>query len=133
MTVAITGGTGFVGQAVLDIAAVYGVKVRALARTIPKDRPIVDWITGSLFDEEAVANLVHNCDAIIHIAGLTNTPDPAQFDVVNVDGTRAIVEAAKAAGVTRFIFVSSLAAREPDLSRYGASKARAEALVQQSG
>jgi len=43
------------------------------------------------------------------------------------------MEACKAAGVRRFIFVSSLSAREPDLSRYGASKAKAEAAVKTSG
>lgn len=132
-TVAVTGGTGFVGQAVLDAMARRGVSARALARKVPDDRPQVEWISGNLGDQAALDRLVDGADAVIHIAGLTNTPDPAEFDVANVTGTAAILEATKKADVKRFIFVSSLSAREPQLSAYGASKARAEELVAASG
>jgi nucleoside-diphosphate-sugar epimerase len=70
---------------------------------------------------------------VVHVAGLTNTPDPAQFEVANVGGTANVIAAMAQAGVRRLIFVSSLAAREPTLSAYGASKARAETLVEASG
>jgi nucleoside-diphosphate-sugar epimerase len=56
----------------------------------------------------------------------------ADFQRVDVDGHRALIAAAEAAGVQRFVFVSSLSAREPGLSAYGASKARAERLVKAS-
>lgn len=128
--IAITGGTGFVGQAVLDAAA---GKIRALARTVPDDRPDIEWVQGSLSDTAALAKLVDGADAIIHIAGLTNTPDIAKFKTANVDGTQAIIDAAKAARVKRFVFVSSLSARKPELSAYGTSKAEAEKLVESSG
>ncbi|MGB7373678.1 NAD-dependent epimerase/dehydratase family protein [Pontixanthobacter sp.] len=131
--VAITGGTGFVGQAVLDRIVRLGLKARALARTVPADRPDIDWVHGSLSDHAALTRLVSGADAVIHIAGLTNTPDPANFYAANVDGTAAVIAAAKAARVQRFIFVSSLSARKPELSRYGASKLAAEELVMGSG
>jgi nucleoside-diphosphate-sugar epimerase len=70
---------------------------------------------------------------VVHIAGLTNTPDPAEFTAANVTGTAQVIAAMKAAKVRRLVFVSSLAARKPDLSAYGASKAEAEALVEASG
>ena len=54
------------------------------------------------------------------------------FHLGNVSGTEALVEAATLAGVRRFVFVSSLAAREPGLSRYGKSKRHAEEVVQTS-
>lgn len=130
MTVALTGGTGFVGQAVLDVLARRGIAVRALARTVPKDgREPIEWVPGSLADQAALARLVDGVEAVIHIAGLTTSHDPAELDAANAEGTLALVEAAKAAGVRRFVFVSSLAAREPDLSAYGASKAKAERIV----
>lgn len=132
-TVAITGGTGFVGQAVLDTAAERGLAVRALARKIPTGRDSVEWVSGSLGDKAALSELVSETQAVIHIAGLTNTPDPAEFEVANVAGTQTMIDACKRAGVKRFVFVSSLSARKPDLSQYGASKARAEELVQASG
>ena len=133
MTIAVTGGTGFVGQAVLDLLRHRSVAVRALARTVPSDRPEVDWVAGSLADTAALDQLVDGASAVLHIAGLTNAPDPAHFTAANVGGTAAMIAAARKAGIDRFVFVSSLAAREPSLSAYGASKAEAEALVAQSG
>ena len=127
--VAVTGGTGFVGQAVLDAMDEADLNVRALARTVPQCRDRVDWVQGSLSDENALAELVKGTDTVIHIAGLTNTPDPSDFKIANVDGTAAIIAAAKAAKVKRLVFVSSLSARKPDLSHYGASKLAAEELV----
>ncbi|MEC9066118.1 MAG: NAD(P)-dependent oxidoreductase [Pseudomonadota bacterium] len=133
-TLALTGGTGFVGQATLDAIAQGGLAARALARKVPAEsRPGIDWVRGSLSDREALARLVEGAEAVIHIAGLTSTLVPAEFEAANVAGTLALVEAAKAAGVRRFVFVSSLAARRPDLSAYGASKARAEKIVAASG
>jgi nucleoside-diphosphate-sugar epimerase len=81
----------------------------------------------------ALRQLVRGAEAVIHVAGVVNAPDAAQFESGNVLGTLNVIEAAKAGGVQRFIHVSSLSAREPDLSAYGASKARAEKLVMASG
>ncbi|WP_299191554.1 NAD(P)-dependent oxidoreductase [uncultured Erythrobacter sp.] len=130
---AITGATGFVGAATLDEALDAGHQVRALTRKPQGPREGVEWVAGTLSDESALVELCQGADAVIHIAGLTNTPDPALFETANVTGTANAIAAAKAAKVKRFVFVSSLSAREPDLSLYGASKARAEELVQASG
>lgn len=129
MTIAITGGTGFVGQATLDVHEARSIAVRALARNAPDDRPAMDWITGNLSNFAALDRLVEGADAVIHIAGLTNSVNPDDFEAANVTGTRAMIDAARRAGTQRFIFISSLSAREPQLSAYGASKARAEELV----
>lgn len=130
---AITGATGFVGSAVLAEALAQGHTVRALARRDQVPREGVTWVRGDLADGAAPAALVEGADAVIHVAGLTNTPDPAQFEVANVTGTANVLAAMKGAGLKRLVFVSSLAAREPKLSAYGASKARAEAVVEASG
>lgn len=133
MTIALTGGTGFVGQAVLDCAQAKGVALRALTRSSQPLREGVTWIAGDLADRKALKKLVRGAEAVIHVAGLTNAPGPAEFEASNVAGTLALIEAAVKAGVPRFVFVSSLAAREPGLSAYGKSKARAERLVKASG
>lgn len=134
MPIAITGGTGFVGQAVLDIADERMQPVEALARKVSdRKHARVEWVMGNLDDQKALDQLAAGTKAVIHIAGLTNTPDPAQFARVNVQGTANVIAAAKHDGVKRFIFVSSLSAREPKLSKYGASKAEAEELVKASG
>ena len=131
--VSITGATGFVGSATLDTALAKGLRVRALTRKTAKERDRLDWIGGTLEDAAALGRLVEGADAVIHIAGLTSTPNPGRFEAANVTGTANMIAAAKAAGIQRFVFVSSLSAREPELSEYGASKARAEALVKASG
>jgi nucleoside-diphosphate-sugar epimerase len=64
---------------------------------------------------------------------VVNTRDPTGFHLGNVEGTLELVEAAVKAGVPRLVFVSSLAAREPRLSAYGASKRKAEQVVAASG
>ncbi|MBW8784077.1 MAG: NAD(P)H-binding protein [Novosphingobium sp.] len=130
---AVTGATGFVGQALLDRAEEAGSEVRALARRPQPARRGVEWIAGDLGDRAALARLVAGCEAVLHVAGVVNAPDAASFEQGNVAGTLATIEAARAAGVPRLVFVSSLAAREPGLSAYGASKARAEKLVRASG
>lgn len=133
MTIALTGATGFVGQAVLEEAAQREFATRALTRRAQKDRAGVEWIEGTLADAASLERLAREVDALIHVAGLTNSPDPAAFEAANVDGTAHVIAAMKAAKCTRLVFVSSLSAREPCLSVYGASKARAEELVQASG
>lgn len=133
MTIALTGATGFVGQAVLDEAARRGLAMNALTRRPQKPREGVNWVAGDLTDEAALVDLVMGADAVIHVAGLTSSQDPAAFTAANVTGTAALIAAAKAAKAKRFVFVSSLAAREPGLSAYGASKAAAEKLVEASG
>jgi len=129
VTLAITGATGFVGQSVLALAQ---APIRALARKPQIQASGVEWVAGDLAIGAALTRLCEGASAIIHIAGIVSAPDRASFDAGNVAGTAAMLAAAKAAGVKRFVHVSSLAAREPQLSMYGASKAAAEALVRAS-
>lgn len=133
MTVAVTGGTGFLGQALIDCALKDSFELQALARKPQKNRKNVAWVTGDLDDRRALTRLTRHAEAVIHVAGMVNAPDAAAFEHCNVAGTLNVIEAAIAAGVPRFIFVSSLSAREPELSAYGASKLRAERLVRASG
>jgi len=130
---ALTGGTGFVGSRVIDAAVATGHEVCALVRRPQPDRPSVTWVAGSLSDRDALESLVDTADAVIHVAGVINASTAADFEAGNVDGTLAMLAAATAAGTRRFVHVSSLAAREPQISLYGASKARAEELVEGSG
>jgi len=132
-TLAITGGTGFVGGHLLAAARAAGHEVRALARGGRPAEPGICWIEGALDDPAALAALCAGADAIVHVAGLINAATRAGFEAVNVAGTAAVVDAARAAGVRRFIHISSLAAREPELSDYGWSKARSERVVAASG
>ena len=129
LNLAITGATGFVGGRLLELALEQGHRVRALTRRPQPERDGVTWVDGSLDDPDSLDRLVEGSTAVVHVAGVINARDKAGFEAGNVTGTAAIVEAAHLAGIDRFVHVSSLAAREPSLSMYGASKARSEELV----
>lgn len=124
---AVTGGTGLVGRAVLRAAT---VPVRALCRSEPSGHTLgVAWVRGDLSDDAALATLCAETDVLLHIAGATAAPTDRGFHAVNVTGTAKVVEAARAAGVRRVVIVSSQAADRPDLSKYAASKAMGEAAA----
>ncbi|MDE1466934.1 NAD-dependent epimerase/dehydratase family protein [Aurantiacibacter sp. D1-12] len=133
MIIAVTGGTGFVGQSVLEEAVRRGIAVRALTRRSQTPTDGITWVSGDLQDKAALSELVRGVDAVLHIAGVVNAPDKAGFMAGNVEGTRNVCDAARDAGVSRIAHVSSLAAREPGLSNYGYSKRMAEEVVQVSG
>ena len=132
-TLAVTGGTGFVGSHLLRSARAEGYDLRALTRGWRPPEDGIDWVDGALDRPDSLAKLCEGADAVVHVAGLINGRSRAAFESVNVAGTAHLVDAARRIGVRRFILVSSLAAREPELSDYGRSKARAERLVAASG
>jgi len=129
LKLAVTGATGFVGSHLLELALAAGHQLQALTRRQQMERPGLTWVRGSLDDAQQLDRLVEGADSVIHVAGVINAPDAAGFEAGNVAGTAAVLEAARKAGVSRFVHVSSLAAREPELSIYGATKAESEALV----
>lgn len=138
MSLAVTGGTGFVGSHVLEQALDQGLRPQALIRRMggaqfASGKPQPLWIEGTLGDPAALRLLCEGAGAMLHIAGAVNVPTREAFAAANIAGTQAVVDAAKAAGITRFVHVSSLAAREPGLSHYGWSKAGAEDVVMASG
>ena len=133
MKLAVTGATGFVGSHLLDMALADGHQITALTRREQPPRERVTWVRGDLHDRAALERMVSDADAVIHVAGVITGQTAAAFDKGNIEGTLAMLAAATAGGVRRFINVSSLAAREPKLSLYGASKCRSEQLVHGSG
>ncbi len=128
-TVALTGATGFVGGATMLRLREAEWKVRALTRKEQEPVIGVTWIKGDLDNKKSLFDLCDGADAVLHIAGVVNAPDLAGFEAGNVTGTANMIAAAKEAGVRRFLHVSSISARRPDLSQYGASKMRGEKLV----
>ena len=131
-TLAVTGGTGFVGKHLLPMALAQGYDVRALTRGWKPPEDEIAWVDGALDRPETLLKLCTGADAVIHIAGLISG-SKADFEAVNAGGTASMIDAARKAGVRRFIHISSLAAREPELSNYGRSKAKSERLVAASG
>lgn len=137
-TVAVTGATGFIGSHLVRHFADAGYRIRVLARRLPV-HPIyagrtIEAVVGGLSEADSLRELLAGADAVVHCAGLVKARSREQFFDVNAAGVRLVAEAARAqATPVRFLLVSSLAAREPQLSDYAASKRAGETALTQAG
>lgn len=134
--IAVTGATGFVGPHLMAALARRGCSLRLLIRRWSPLPPMAgvdaEVVWGDLADEAALRALVTGVDAVVHLAGLIKARRQEDFFSVNRDGTARL---SALAPDTPFILLSSLAAREPHLSPYAASKRAAEEALsaQRSG
>ena len=133
--IAITGATGFAGRHAMSELLLHGFTLRALVRDRGRANfaPGVETVAGDLADDAALMQLVSGADAVIHLAGALTSLDREGYFRVNAQGTEALADAALKAGVRRFVHVSSLAAREPQLSGYAASKRVGEEAITARG
>jgi len=127
--VAVTGGTGFIGGHVIESLLEAGANVVALTRRPQAEREGVTWVEGSLTDTDSLERLCGGAHAVINLAGLTKAVNRDGFFDINVTATKNVFDAAAETGVKHVLHISSLAAREPRLSHYGASKAGTELLL----
>lgn len=132
--VAVTGATGFVGSHLLAALARHGWKLRILVRRwspLPSLAGVdAEIVWGDLAGEPALRQLLIGADAVVHAAGLIKARRPNDFQAVNRDGTALLTALAPD---VPFVLLSSLAAREPQLSPYAASKRAAEEVLARRG
>jgi nucleoside-diphosphate-sugar epimerase len=128
--VAVTGATGFIGDALLQSLIKEGWKVRALARRARADDESTQWIEGDLHNLDALRKLVIGVSAVVHCAGQVRGSSLESFVRTNAEGTSNLMQASLEQNPPpRFLLISSLAARQPELSWYAMSKHRAERLI----
>ena len=136
MKVALTGATGFAGGPIFKEIMADGHDIKILVRCPQEgqfDRSVC-VVKGDLDDVAELKQFVADCDVVVHVAGAISALNEGGYFKVNFAGTRNVFEAAVASGVRRFVFVSSISARNPELSAYAASKRAAEDyLVSQTG
>lgn len=128
--VAVTGATGFVGTHLVAALARRGWRLRLLVRRwspLPSLAGVdADLVLGDVSSEPALRQLVAGADAVVHAAGLIKAKADRDFLPVNRDSAALLSALAPDAPL---LLLSSLAAREPQLSAYGASKRAGEAVV----
>ena len=136
MKILVTGGTGVIGEGVIPELIARGHHVRLLSRHANEDAKQwkgVESVEGDVANASSIADAAKGCEAVLHIAGIvTEDPPDVTFEAVNVGGTRNLLGAARRAGVSRFLYVSSLGADVGE-SDYHRSKFAAEELVRKSG
>ena len=146
MNVLITGGTGFLGNALVqhllkpdatlksDRICIYsrGEHTQAAMRERFNNDHRLRWFIGDVRDQTRLRRAMNRIDLVIHAAALKRIEvgfyNPLEMVKTNVDGTVNVIEAAQDAGVSKVVYVSSDKACEP-ISAYGASKALGEALI----
>jgi nucleoside-diphosphate-sugar epimerase len=149
--IALTGATGFVGshlaEALLGAGHQVSCLVRSPARAASLEQRGARLVTGALDDEEALRRLVDGAEVLHHVAGLLAARTQVELERVNRAGTFVLAQVARAAGVRRMVYVSSLAVSGPTVpgqpleeaaadrpvTPYGRSKQAGEAAVRASG
>jgi len=111
----VTGATGFVGSHVARVLAEKGAELRLLVRSSSNLKNIeglkAERVVGDLRDPDSLEKSMSGCDAVFHVAADYRlwVRDPEQMYRANVEGTRALLKAAKKSGVRRVIYTSSVA------------------------
>ena len=160
MRIAVTGATGFLGRYLVAELAGQGHHCRCWYRMtsdrsgFPVPQDAITWVPGDLGDPESAQDLLQDCDAVVHAAlfrpsrrFMGGEGDMLPFVEKNIVGTIRLIETARRAGLSRFIFISTCAVHDKILddrpldethplwpaSHYGAHKAALEAFVHSYG
>ena len=133
-TIAVTGASGFIGQRLIERLCRNGHRVRALVRQRPIEADVaedqLERVKGSLAHPASLAELVDNVEAVVHLAGLIKARRRRDFFDVNAGGVAHLSAAmVNRTSPAKLVLISSLAAREPGLSSYAASKRCGEAVL----
>lgn len=129
----LTGGSGFVGSAIVRelLGREYVVHALSHQRSVASQGLSLREFKGDLFDASALDEAMRDCDAAIHLVGIImeKRSHGVTFERIHYDGTRSVVDAARRNGVRRFLHMSALGTRPEARSDYHRTKWKAEQYV----
>ncbi|HEY3962178.1 MAG TPA: complex I NDUFA9 subunit family protein [Gaiellaceae bacterium] len=137
MKILVTGATGFVGPKIVHALRADGRDVRALVRRPERATRLrdlgVELAVGDVTDPDSLVAAASGCTHVVHLVAII-TGKPATFDLVMAQGTRNLVDAARVAGVQRFVLMSALGAEQSQVAvPYYRAKQAMEQTVRTSG
>jgi len=139
MKVFVTGGTGFVGRAVVKAMLKRNYEVALLARnsksldSMGALSDAVSSVYGTIYDAEVLRKAMRGCDAVVHLVGIIREIRENTFERAHYEGAVNVMESARASGIQRFIHMSAEGTRAAAQSRYHQTKFKAEEYLKASG
>lgn len=137
MNLVMTGGTGFIGKAILDewvgkddYGWLHVVSRHPPARPLPSH---VTWFPGNVSEPGSLGQAFEGADAVVHLTGILAETGTQTYERVHVEGTRNVLQAARSACVGRIIYLSAIGSSPEASSRYHRTKFVAEELLRKSG
>jgi nucleoside-diphosphate-sugar epimerase len=127
----ITGSTGFLGKHLIKVLDKKNIKCLVRKDSNISHLKDIELVYGDITDANSLDKALKDVKEVIHLAASTH--DNSLFHIVNVKGTKNLLEACKKNNVKRFVFISSMASTRRFLDDYGRSKKEAEELVRSSG
>lgn len=132
MKVLVTGGSGFVGRALISTLVNRSHDVHVLSRSQKQLPRGVSGVRGDVTQRASLKPACQGMEAVIHLVGIISEAGNQTYEKVHVGGTRNMLEAAGDCGVRRFIHMSALSTRPNARARYHQTKWQAEELVRAS-
>ncbi|MBC6443218.1 MAG: complex I NDUFA9 subunit family protein [Rhodobacteraceae bacterium] len=129
--VTVFGGSGFVGQYIVRRMVAEGWQVRSFSRTPGRADDGAGQITGNIRDEDAVCNAVEGVTAVVNLVAVLNSVGTQSFEELHVAAAERVAKAAAAAGVARFVHMSSIGSCPDAASEYSRTKGRGQEAVLQ--
>lgn len=140
LMILVTGAPGYLGSHIVRQLVEAGKPVRALARSLARAEAEgrlagckIEWAEGDVTKPEALAEAIKGVEAVVHTVAVAIEKGPGAYEAINYQGTVNMVNAAKAAGVKRFVNTCQLGADSKLPYRFLASKGKAQEYVAASG